>query len=71
MEYKIVTATNSGTLNNQIGAMIKEGWKPKGSHKVVTTHMQNRYSGQQHMDSIYKTEYSQTMTKEITDKKVL
>ena len=63
MEQKIITAGTATALNNSINSLIKEGWRPKGSHKVVTTHAQNRYAGKQHMDTIYKVEYSQTMIK--------
>lgn len=40
---------------------ITQGWEPIGSHSVVVIHAQNRYSGSQHMDTLYKTEYSITM----------
>jgi hypothetical protein len=43
---------------------ISEGWKPIGGHGVVEVHRQNRYSGSQHMDTIIKVEYSQTMIKD-------
>ena len=45
--------------------MMEEGWKPIGGHSVVETHRQNRYSGQQHMDTIIKVEYSQSLIKEV------
>ena len=41
--------------------MIAEGWEPIGSHSVVSTHSQNRYSGMQLMDTIHNSEYSITM----------
>ena len=64
MSYKIVTASSASGLNNQIGALIKEGWQRKGSHKVVTTHKQNRFRGNQLVDTVYTQEFSQTMIKE-------
>lgn len=64
MEQKVITSSNVGGLNNQIRDLIEMGWKPVGSHSVVVTHVQNRFSGLQHKDSISSLEYSQTMIKE-------
>lgn len=64
MDYKIVTSTHSDGLTSKVKKMIEEGWKPIGGHSVVEEHRQNRYSGSQHMDTIIKTEYSQTLIKE-------
>ena len=63
IQYKVVTSLNSQGLQNQVMNLVKEGWKPKGSHKVVETHRQNRFSGTQHMDTTIQHEYSQTMIK--------
>lgn len=64
MEYRILTSSSPEGLTTMVNGRIKEGWKPVGSHGVVVTHSQNRYSGTQHMDTQHKTEYSQTMIKE-------
>lgn len=64
MEYKIVTANSASGLSNSINNLIKEGWKPVGSHTVAMEHEQKRFSGMQHKDTTYKYEYSQTMIKE-------
>lgn len=64
MEQKIITAHSASHLNEKVAELIKEGWKPIGSHQVVETHRQNRYAGTQHMDTIVELEYSQTMVKE-------
>lgn len=64
MEYKIVTSNRSDGLNTKVKEMIEEGWKPVGSHQVVTNFMQNRFSGLQIHSSTYENEYSQTMIKE-------
>ena len=64
MEQLIITAHSAGELNKKIREMMAEGWKPVGSHQVIQTHIQNRYSGMQHKDSIIEVEYSQTMSKE-------
>jgi hypothetical protein len=63
MEYKVVSTPSPEGLTRQVNELILNGWKPVGSHRVVETHRQNRYSGTQHMDTIIKTEYSQTMIK--------
>jgi hypothetical protein len=64
MEYKIVSSTYPEGLTSKVKEMMEEGWKPIGGHSVVETHKQNRYSGAQHMDTIIKIEYSQTMIKD-------
>ena len=65
MDYKIVSSTYPEGLTSKVKELMEEGWKPIGGHSVVETHRQNRYSGSQHMDTIIKTEYSQTLTKEV------
>jgi radical SAM superfamily enzyme len=45
--------------------MVNLGWQPVGGHQVITTREVNRYSGQQHMDTMYHTEYTQTMVKDV------
>lgn len=64
MEYKIVTSSTSRDLTEKVNRHIEEGWELVGSHQVVVQRKQNRYSGTQHMDSVYQAEYSQTMKKE-------
>jgi hypothetical protein len=62
MKYQIVTSDSPHELTTKINKLITDGWKPIGSHQVVITREQNRYSGSQHMDTLYKAEYTQTMT---------
>ena len=64
MEYKVVSSSSPEGLTRQVNELILSGWKPVGSHSVVEDLRQNRFSGTQHMDTIIKTEYSQTMIKE-------
>lgn len=64
MEQIVITSSSSSGLNKRIEYYINNGWFPVGSHQVVVTHIQNRYSGTQHMDSIHSLEFSQTMRKE-------
>lgn len=63
MEQKIITSHTTSGLNEKIKQMIAEGWEPVGGHSVVQVHAQNRYSGMQHKDTLYESEYSQTMKK--------
>ena len=62
MEYKVITSSSPEGLNEKINNLIKNGWKPMGSHQVVEQHRQNRYSGLQHQDTLIKHEYSISMT---------
>lgn len=64
MEQKVLVSMSVSGLNDQVSEYIKEGWYPVGSHQVVVTHVQNRFSGTVHKDSIYSIEYSQTMRKD-------
>ena len=64
MEYKVLTSSSPEGLTEKINNLIKDGWKPTGSHQVVEQHRQNRYSGMQHQDTLIKHEYSQTIIKE-------
>jgi hypothetical protein len=61
MKIKILTAGSPERLNSLLEDHITDGWEPIGSHSVVVIHAQNRYSGSQHMDTLYKTEYSITI----------
>ena len=65
MEYKILSASSPEELTKQVTELMNAGWKPVGSHSVVETHRQNRYRGQQHIDTLIKHEYSQTIITEI------
>jgi hypothetical protein len=63
MDFKILTSGNPNTLTENIKLLIGEGWEPIGSHQVVVTHSQNRFRGNQQMDTLHQTEYSQTLIK--------
>ena len=63
MNYKIVYGDSPNEINSKVNEMLKEGWEVVGSHHVVVRRVQNRYSGQQHMDTINQLEYTQTMVK--------
>lgn len=64
MEYKVIVSHSGEELTKKVNELIKEGWKPVGSHKVVVRHVQNRFRGTQHIDTINEIVYSQTLTKE-------
>jgi hypothetical protein len=64
MDYKVITSSSPEQLTTRVNEYIKEGWKPVGGHSVVETKRQNRFSGQQHIDTLIHSEYSQTITKE-------
>ena len=64
MEYKILTSASPDSLSREVNKFISEGWKPIGSHGVVVTHSQNKFSGTTHMSTQHQTEYSQTIVKE-------
>lgn len=61
--YKVVSASSPEGLTVAVNNHIAQGWEPIGSHQVVLHHSQNRYSGQQHMDTRHQADYSQTLIK--------
>jgi hypothetical protein len=63
MEYKIVKSSTASGLAEVVNMYIADGFKPIGSHQVVTTRELNRFRGSQHADTIIDNEYSQTMVK--------
>lgn len=63
MQYKVIEEGSATSLTEKVNEALAEGWLPVGSHQVQTRHVQNRFSGTQHMDSRYSLEYSQTMIK--------
>ena len=67
-EYKIITASSASELTKKVNELMNENnvttrWMPDGTHNVVETHRQNRYSGSQLKDTVITVEYSQTMKK--------
>ena len=63
MEYQVIVADNAYELTKEIKELISNGWEVKGSHQVALRRVQNRFSGERHMDSLNQIEYSQTMIK--------
>jgi len=35
MEYKLLTSSSPEELTEKINNLIKDGWKPMGSHQVI------------------------------------
>ncbi len=64
MEQQVLTARSASELNAKIAYSIEQGFKPVGSHHVVETHHQMRFSGSQHKDTVIDLEYSQTVRKD-------
>jgi hypothetical protein len=64
MEVKVITGPSAHHLNEKITEHLKQGWEAVGSHQAVVKHVQNRYAGLQHKDSISELEYSITMKRE-------
>ncbi len=64
MIYKILTASSPEELTAGVNRLIQEGWTPVGSHTATEEHRQNRYAGQQHMDTLVRVCYAQTLIKE-------
>jgi hypothetical protein len=64
MEYVVIYASSPKELSSKVRIYIGEGFKPLGSHQVATIHSQNRFRGDQHVDTKHELEYSQTLIKE-------
>ena len=63
MDYKVITSSSPEGLTTKVSEMLSQGWEPVGSHQVLTIKEQNRYRGDQHIDTLYQLEYSQTIIK--------
>ena len=67
MEYKIVISHSAEDLSKKVTELIGGGWESIGSHQVQIRHQQNRFRGQQHVDTLNDLEYTQTMIKNKTE----
>jgi hypothetical protein len=63
MEYKVIVSHSAHDLTQKVNEMIQEGWVPIGSHQVQIRHVQNRFRGNEHVDSLNDLEYTQTLIK--------
>ncbi len=66
MNNIVINGHSVQDLTRRVNEHIKEGWTPIGSHQVVESHRQNRYSGTQHMDTRIEHDYSQTLIKKLS-----
>jgi len=64
MEVIIVSSSSIDGLNTKISANLQNGWKPLGSHQVARSLSQNRFRGDQLVDTIHNAVYSITMIKD-------
>ena len=64
MKYEVLSAGTPSSLTEKVNHCIAEGWKPIGSHSVVTERSVNRYAGNTLMDTRHQLEFHQTMIKE-------
>ncbi len=62
-EYHVIYTTTIHSLIKLVRQSIADGWQPVGSHQVTVQHIRLVYSGNQHKESIYLAEYSQTMVR--------
>jgi hypothetical protein len=60
-QQKVIYSSSPEGLNTKISEHINDGWQPVGSHTIAEEHHQNRFRGTQHVDTIIKSEYAQTM----------
>ncbi len=70
MEYKVIYGDSPNELNQKVSTHLQDGWKLSGSHQVVIRRQQNRFRGDQHVDTLNEIEYTQTITRE-TKKNVI
>lgn len=61
MKYKLIVSHSGEDLEIQVNKYMELGWEILGSHHVVVTKTQNRFSGSQIHSSYSTVEYSQTM----------
>ena len=62
-KYKVVSGGSPNELSNKVNENLNEGWEIFGGHQVVILRQQNRYRGDQHLDTLNELEYTQTMCK--------
>lgn len=64
LKYVVLSNRSSSGLTATVNEYIENGWKVQGSHKVITKHVQNQFSGSSHRASSFDNEYSQTLTRD-------
>jgi len=67
MLYRVIEGGSPNEITKIVNELIRDGWKPVGGHQVVVRRQQNRYRGDQHIDTLNDLEYTQTLIKEEND----
>jgi hypothetical protein len=63
-KYKIVSGGSPNELTDKVNVLLETGeWYINGSHQVVILRQQNRFRGDQMIDTLNDIEYSQTLIK--------
>lgn len=62
-KYKVVSGGSPNELTSKVNELLNEGWEILGGHQVVILRQQNRYRGDQHIDTLNEIEYTQTLIK--------
>ena len=62
-KYKVVSGGSPNELTSKVNELLKDGWEILGGHQVVILRQQNRYRGDQHIDTLNEIEYTQTLIK--------
>lgn len=65
MEYKIVYSSSPEGLTKKVTTLIGEGFVPTGGMMSYITKSQNRFRGNQHVDTINSVEYVQSLIKNV------
>jgi hypothetical protein len=62
-KYKVVSGGSPNELTSKVNELLNDGWEILGGHQVVILRQQNRYRGDQHIDTLNEIEYTQTLIK--------
>lgn len=62
-KYKVVSGSSPFELTSKVNEFLNDGWEILGGHQVVILRQQNRYRGDQHIDTLNEIEYTQTLIK--------
>ncbi len=65
MEYEIVYSSSPEGLVKKVRSLIEEGFVPTGGMMSYITKSQNRFRGNQHVDTINSVEYTQMLLKNV------
>lgn len=63
-QIRILSENSPERLQSVANNLVAEGYKRVGDMHVVTTHMQNRFRGNDLVDAVYRNEYTLMMVKE-------